>query len=228
VNSPRRMRRQARRIRRGGMQPMMLITGNDEFPQTAGTLILRWVWRYRSELAPLYAAGAALGVACWLHAGHRQWWALVLAVAATTAAALAAFGGRAGLPTAIERLYAAVTTLAVGGWMAAAAIAGPFTIPMPQLLAIGGAALAVPWWAHARRRARVRVERKLDAWPEIAQAIGLAGSQVMSAVVDVWGWRARFRLARGPDDYRRHRQDSRPGIGPGHFPRSHPRLPDPR
>lgn len=197
MNSPRRMRRQARRIRRGGMQPMMLITGNDEFPQTAGTLILRWVWRYRSELAPLYAAGAALGVACWLHAGHRQWWALVLAVAATTAAALAAFGGRAGLPTAIERLYAAVTTLAVGGWMAAAAIAGPFTIPMPQLLAIGGAALAVPWWAHARRRARVRVERKLDAWPEIAQAIGLAGSQVMSAVVDVWGWRARFRLARG-------------------------------
>ena len=55
----------------------------------------------------------------------------------------------------------------------------------------------MPWWAHARRRARVRVERKLEAWPEIAQAVGLAGSQVMSAVVDVWGWRARFRLARG-------------------------------
>jgi len=41
------------------------------------------------------------------------------------------------------------------------------------------------------------VERKLEAWPQIAQAVGLAGSQVMSAVVDVWGWRARFRLARG-------------------------------
>ena len=146
---------------------------------------------------PLYAVGAVLGIACWLHAGHRHWWALVLAIAAMTAAALAAFGGRAGLPTLIERLYAAVTTLAAGGWMAAAAIAGPFATPMPQLLAIGGAALAVPWWAHARRRARVRVARKLEAWPEIAQAIGLAGSQVMSAVVDVWGWRARLRLARG-------------------------------
>jgi S-DNA-T family DNA segregation ATPase FtsK/SpoIIIE len=64
-------------------------------------------------------------------------------------------------------------------------------------MAAAGLAFSVPWWAHRRRRAKVRVERKLDAWPEIAQAIGLAGSQVMSAVVDVWGWRARFRLARG-------------------------------
>jgi S-DNA-T family DNA segregation ATPase FtsK/SpoIIIE len=41
------------------------------------------------------------------------------------------------------------------------------------------------------------VERKLAAWPDIAQAIGLAGSEVMSATVDLWGWRARLRLARG-------------------------------
>jgi FtsK/SpoIIIE family len=196
-NNPRRMRRQARRIRRGGMQPMMLLTGNDQLPETAAVLVLRWVWRYRSELAPLYAVGAVLSVACWMHAGHRQWWALVLPIAVITAAALAAFGGRVGLPVLIERLYAAATTVAAGGWLAAAAIAGPFVTPMPQLLAIGGAIFAVPWWAHARRRARVRVERKLEAWPEIAAAVDLAGSQVMSAVVDVWGWRARFRLARG-------------------------------
>jgi S-DNA-T family DNA segregation ATPase FtsK/SpoIIIE len=41
------------------------------------------------------------------------------------------------------------------------------------------------------------VERTLAAWPDIARAVGLAGSAVMSATVDVWGWRARFRLARG-------------------------------
>jgi len=197
VNNPRRMRRQARRIRRGGMQPMMLITGNDQLPETAMVLVLRWVWRYRSELAPLYAAAAVLGVACWLHAGHRQWWTLTVAIAAGAAAALTGFGGRLGLPSLVERLYAAVTTLAAGGWIAGAAIAGPFITPMPQLLTIGGVVLAVPWWTHRRRRARVRVERKLEAWPVIAEAVGLAGSQVMSAVVDVWGWRARFRLARG-------------------------------
>jgi len=196
VTNPRQMR-QARRIRRGGMQPMMLITGNDQLPESAVVLAFRWGWRYRSELAPMYAAGAVLGVACWLHAGHRHWSALVLVIAAVTAAALVAFGGRAGLPTLIERLYAAVTTLAAGGWIGAAAILGPFSTPMPQLLAIGAAVLAVPWWAHARRRARVRVERKLQVWPEIAAAVGLAGSRVMSAVVDVWGWRARVRLARG-------------------------------
>jgi S-DNA-T family DNA segregation ATPase FtsK/SpoIIIE len=191
------MRRQARRVRRGGMQPMMLLTGNDQLPESAVVLVFRWAWRYRSELTPLYAASAVFAAACWLHAGHRHWWALVVVIAAMTAAALAAFGRRAGLPALAERLWAATTTLAAGGWMAAATLAGPFTTPIPQLLVIGGAVLAVPWWAHARRRARVRVERKLEAWPEIAQAVGLAGSQVMSAVVDVWGWRARFRLARG-------------------------------
>jgi S-DNA-T family DNA segregation ATPase FtsK/SpoIIIE len=57
--------------------------------------------------------------------------------------------------------------------------------------------LGVPWWAHRRRRAKVRVERILAAWPEIAPAVGLAGLRVMSAVVDVWGWHAQFGLARG-------------------------------
>jgi S-DNA-T family DNA segregation ATPase FtsK/SpoIIIE len=66
-----------------------------------------------------------------------------------------------------------------------------------MLLGLGAVILAVPWWAHRRRRAKVRVERQLAAWPDIAQAVGLAGSQVMSATVDLWGWRARLRLARG-------------------------------
>jgi hypothetical protein len=55
----------------------------------------------------------------------------------------------------------------------------------------------VPWWAHRRRRAKVHVQRTLAAWPDISRAIGLPGSQVMSAEVDLWGWRARLRLARG-------------------------------
>jgi DNA segregation ATPase FtsK/SpoIIIE, S-DNA-T family len=44
---------------------------------------------------------------------------------------------------------------------------------------------------------RVRVERTLQAWPDIAEAVGLHGSRVMSAVVDLWGWRARIGLRRG-------------------------------
>jgi S-DNA-T family DNA segregation ATPase FtsK/SpoIIIE len=65
------------------------------------------------------------------------------------------------------------------------------------VLGIGTLVLSVPWWANRRRRAKVRVERAIVAWPDIARNAGLDGSQVMNAVVDLWGWRARLRLARG-------------------------------
>jgi hypothetical protein len=84
-----------------------------------------------------------------------------------------------------------------GGWLAVAALLGPFTSPMPQVLGIGAVILAVPWWAHRRRRARARVQRALAAWPDISKAIALPGSKIQSATVDLWGWRARLRLARG-------------------------------
>ncbi len=51
--------------------------------------------------------------------------------------------------------------------------------------------------ARLRRRARARVQRALSAWPDIAKAIGLPGSKIQSASVDLWGWRARVKLARG-------------------------------
>jgi S-DNA-T family DNA segregation ATPase FtsK/SpoIIIE len=41
------------------------------------------------------------------------------------------------------------------------------------------------------------VQRALAAWPDISKAIGLPGSKIQSATVDLWGWRARVRLARG-------------------------------
>ena len=96
-----------------------------------------------------------------------------------------------------ERIYAASLTLVVGGWLTAATVLGPRTAPMPivgaMLTALGG----IPWWTSRRRRAKVSLDRKLESWPVMATTVGLAGSQVMSALVDVWGWRARLRLARG-------------------------------
>ena len=118
-------------------------------------------------------------------------------LAGVAAWAVALFGARWGFPTLIERIYAAITIYAAGVWLSAAIAVGPFIRPLPQALAIVAPVLSVPWWAHRRRRAKVRVERKLQSWPDIAKAIGLAGSEIMSATVDVWGWRARLRLARG-------------------------------
>lgn len=197
MTSYRQMRRHARRARRSGMQPMMVISTQDPLPGLAIAVIARWAWRYRSELAPAAIAGVLAGVGAWFHAAHPDAAVPVLAGSLATALAVVTFGARLGLARLAERAYAGAVLLAGGAWLALAAALGPLTRPLPLALGIGGMVLSVPWWAHRRRRARVRVERTLAAWPDIARAVGLAGSAVMSATVDLWGWRARFRLARG-------------------------------
>jgi S-DNA-T family DNA segregation ATPase FtsK/SpoIIIE len=197
VTNYRQMRRQARLARRSGLQPMMIINTGDGCPETLGVVLARQAWRYRSELAPAGVAGGLVAAAWWLHHTRPHWWALVAVLAGVAAWAVALFGARWRFPALIERVYAAVTIYAGGIWLSAATAIGPFLRPLPQALVIGGLILSVPWWTHRRRRAKVRLERKLQAWPEVARAIGLAGAEVMSATVDVWGWRARMRLARG-------------------------------
>jgi hypothetical protein len=176
---------------------MMVINTGDGFPETVGVVLLRQAWRYRSELAPVAVAAGLVAAAWWLHAARPHWWGLTAVAAGVAAWAVALFGARWRFPTLIERVYAAITIYVAGVWLSAAIAVGPFVRPLPQALAIMAPIVSVPWWTHRRRRAKVRVERKLQVWPDIAKAIGLAGSEIMSATVDVWGWRARLRLARG-------------------------------
>jgi hypothetical protein len=193
----RRMRRQARQARRAGMQPMMFINSGDSLPDLAAVVISRWVWCYRSELAPVGVAFLLAGFGWYAHAALSRGWWLILALSGIAAWVPGSFGAKIGLPTLPERLYVAVTVLACGTWLSAASVAGPMARPLPQALGVGWLVLSVPWWANRRRRAKVRVERTIAVWPDIAKTIGLAGSEIMSATVDLWGWRARLRLARG-------------------------------
>src|SRR5215467_13027267 len=124
MTSYRRMRRHARQIRRGGMQPMMVVNGGDQMPETVGVVLLRVAWRYRSELAPVFVAVMVAGMGEWLHISYPQWWQPALYVAVVATWALACFGGKL-VPSVIERLYAATTTLAAGMWVSAAALLGP-------------------------------------------------------------------------------------------------------
>jgi DNA translocase FtsK/SpoIIIE-like protein len=191
------MRRHARRMRRYGLQSMIFISPSDRLPEIAALVLARLAWRYRSELGP-FALAVLLALAGWvLHLTHPAWWLAIAAITAVVTTCPLIAGSRLGLPTRGERIYAAVTAATGGGWLAAATAVSPWAPPLPLVLLCGGLMLAMPWWAHRRRRARVRVERLLGTWPEIAQAVGLAGSRVQSAVVDMWGWRARFALARG-------------------------------
>jgi FtsK/SpoIIIE family/IclR helix-turn-helix domain len=191
----RQMRRQTRRARRAGLQPIVVI--DTPLPTPAAMIIARLAWRYRSEIAPATTASAVLGAGWWMHAALPHWWWCLLAISDLAAGALVMFGARLGLERIAERVYAAAVVVAAGAWLAVAAILGPFSWAGPQVLMIGALLLAVPWWAHRRRRARVRVQRALAAWPDISKAIGLPGSKFQSASVDLWGWRARIRLARG-------------------------------
>ena len=67
-----------------------------------------------------------------------------------------------------ERIYAGAVTVVAGGWLTAATALGPATSPMPVLAAGLTLLCALPWWASHRRRAKVRVDRMLESWPEIA------------------------------------------------------------
>ena len=176
---------------------MMMINTGDGFPETVGVVLLRGAWRYRSELAPVAVTAALVAAAWWFHHTRPHWWFPVAVLAGVAAWAVALFGARWRLPTLPERVYAAVTIYVSGIWLSVAIAIGPFFRPLLQAGIIAALILSVPWWAHRRRRAKVALERKLHAWPDIAKAVGLAGIEVMSATVDVWGWRARFRLARG-------------------------------
>ncbi len=94
--------------------------------------------------------------------------------------------------------YYAATVIAVsGGWLAAAIGYGPAVKPLPLVALIATFILGIPWWFHRRRRAKVRVERTISGWPDIADDVGLPGSRIASVVVDAWGWTARVMLRKG-------------------------------
>ncbi|MEV0589309.1 cell division protein FtsK [Nonomuraea sp. NPDC050310] len=191
------MRRNASRMRRLGIQPIAPMTDDLGLAPLIITSIGRQLWRYRSELAPITLALLTLLAGALMRHYWPTWWPTVLLLTGAIAGAIALLGSWVNLTRPIERGYATVTCLFLGCWVTAATFAGPLTTPLPAVLTVGGALLALPWWAHRRRRARVRVERTLAAWPEIADAVGLAGSRVQSAIVDLWGYRFRLALGRG-------------------------------
>jgi DNA segregation ATPase FtsK/SpoIIIE, S-DNA-T family len=193
----RRTRRTRRRLRRGDArrEPLLLVT-DDRYPGESLEALAHCVYRYRSELAPPALASmlALTGIVL-----HNHWPHTAPVVAAITAALAAGLSRPEIAPDLrqIERVYAITVTIMAGLWLMFATACGPGAGPLLILLIVGTVAGGLPWWAHRRRRAKIRVERTLDAWPDIAEAIGLPGSRVTSAVVDLWGWRAHIGLRRG-------------------------------
>jgi S-DNA-T family DNA segregation ATPase FtsK/SpoIIIE len=191
--------------RRHEPSPVLLVAEDERGVLLAASV--RLLWRYRSELAPPLTAAMLALVGAWAHARHPHWAVPLAAVTAALGAALAvppdrwAVGRWAArwpvVSRPAERLYAASVLGLGGAWLAAATAYGPSRPPLPTVALLGALAAGIPWWAHHRRRARVRVERTLAAWPQFADAVGLPGSRLVSATVDRWGWTGRLALRRG-------------------------------
>jgi S-DNA-T family DNA segregation ATPase FtsK/SpoIIIE len=192
-----------RRVGHRQQVPLLLVADDEYTFVHAVEAVSRIVFRYRSELAPIGVAGIVFAAGWWLHASHPG---AAAPIAAATAAACAAVSvlatrtrlkWRGWLGRRSERVYVAVMTAIGGSWLSAATAFGPTAGKLPTLAFVATFIGAVPWWTHHRRRARVRVERTLEAWPGVAETVGLAGSTIRSAVVDAWGFTARVALPRG-------------------------------
>ncbi|GGN75036.1 hypothetical protein GCM10010112_45830 [Actinoplanes lobatus] len=175
----------------------MLLVPDEPLTLVVLAAIGRTLFRYRSELAPVFLALVLIVTGSVLHHTRPDAWPLVAVVTVLAGTVVAVRGWPWGLTRTAERAYAAITTAFSGGWLTTVTALGPTRSPLPTILFLAVIALGVPWWAHRRRRARVRVDRVINAWPNLAEMIGLAGSRIMSAVVDTWGWRARIKLRPG-------------------------------
>jgi S-DNA-T family DNA segregation ATPase FtsK/SpoIIIE len=159
--------------------------------------LLAWLgWRYRSELAPFTLAVALWVVAGLLHSSPEAAFGVAVAAVAVTVG-LWRWGGRIGIDTRAERLYATAVAGFSGTWATLATWLSPGHEPLPVILKLATLVLGVPWWTHRRRRARVRLQRGLEAWPDLADKVGLGGSHIQSAAQTDWGWTARIRLRQG-------------------------------
>jgi S-DNA-T family DNA segregation ATPase FtsK/SpoIIIE len=210
-------RRHARRSLRRGTLPVMLIGTGEPVGLIALAAISKWLFRHRSAFLPFTVTAAAFILAAVIHRHHRHYWIAALAITSITAIILgipqriipahpsvkfiARIISRAwrtiGIDRPAERAYVTTVIAVCGGWLTAAIADGPTMKPLPSIALIATVGLGIPWWAHRRRRARVRAIRTMQAWPGLAGNMGLPDSKIASIVIDAWGWTGRLILRKG-------------------------------
>jgi DNA segregation ATPase FtsK/SpoIIIE, S-DNA-T family len=211
-------RRDMRRVRRHmrGGYPVLI----PAYEPIGGMLLAalgRFLYRHRSAFWP---PGITAGLFLAAHIAHAHHPALWIASAVLTVTAGLILGtphqilwthgekpAAADLITGMwevcgidripERIYATVVIVVSGSWLTAAIAAGPRARPLPLIAVLGTVILGIPWWVHRRRRAKVRIERTVQSWPDLADKIGLPGSRIVSAVGDTWGYTAWVILRKG-------------------------------
>ena len=227
MSSYRQIRRQTRRARRAGLQPIVVIdhpfpVARRGDPGPVGVAVpLRDRARHHGGRGP---RGGLVGCTQRTRTGGL----VLLAVSAVAACALVAFGARVGLARLAERVYAGTAALAAGGVARGRRLLGPFTSPIPQVLALGA--------AHPRG-SMVGAPSPAGEGTRAADARRLAGhlqGDRPARFPDPVRERGPVGLAGPPppgpraDHRRRDRADTSDRIGARHLPRRGARPPDPR
>jgi DNA segregation ATPase FtsK/SpoIIIE, S-DNA-T family len=242
----RRSMRRNRRMRHGGY-PVILPYPYEPVAAMAFAAAARFAFRHRSAFWPFAITGTTFILAAIIHAQHPGYWVVSVVVTAAagmflgiphrllwqhpagtiTAGLLMRAWEACGIDRTAERVYVTAVAVTAGGWLSAAIAAGPAAGPLPALAGIATVVLGIPWWAHRRRRAKVRIERTIRAWPDLAENMGLPGSRIASATGDAWGFTARVILRKGTTAVQAINQVPAIESGLGIRPGSVRAIPDP-
>jgi S-DNA-T family DNA segregation ATPase FtsK/SpoIIIE len=232
---------------RHGVYPLFIAPPYEPGGPLIIAMLGRLLYRHRSAFLPFLISGTTFVLAYITHRHHAESWpiAAIATFAAVmilgiphqlawarpsvkkTAGILTRAWEACGIARPAERIYAAAVAAVTGGWLTAGIAAGPAIKPLPAIAGIATVILGIPWWAHRRRRARVRIERTIQSWPDIAENMGLAGSRIASATGDTWGFTARVILRKGTTAAQAINQIPAIESGLGMRPGSVRALPDP-
>lgn len=155
------------------------------------------LWKYRSELAPLYSGIGMVAMSAHLHSngsGGWEWGMLPAAIG----------GGRAFKEKSWKwRTYYAASGLASAGWTSYTAANGISQTSL-EVLAVGLPAIAAAHYGNSRLRVVNRIARRLQGkgWEKVSENVGLPGSRVLWRRRTKQGYRVMLKLVHGQTVYK--------------------------
>lgn len=176
--------------------------------------LMHLAWRYRSVTGPLATSGGVYLAGIALH--PNTGWAMTVLLTLTGSAAGAGWAATRLASGRERRTIYTVTPLA-GLWIVLARTVGPGAPPLLWAWITGTIAVTSVWAWHRRARRRLvtadpeiprRARRKrrrhihrtyVTPWPWIADAVGLAGAELVDVTATLYGLATRVRLAAGQD-----------------------------
>jgi len=144
-----------------------------------------WLWHRAKPYTPPWIVTGGVGVAG--GAAHLMWADSAPAGVGLTLASvgLTAAAWWAGKSTSQQRrLHSAITVAAGSAWVTSAALAGPFTGPIPDLFLMGGASIALSWNIRQVMRSSTPEATGSDSDKGLLEKVGLARTKLRDVKVE--------------------------------------------